>query len=125
MIVGIVLGRLLGISFQAENGQPFVRQNTGSDPLQVTTQAAVVLEPPKGGPRKDEIVGAGRSQPFEFAYRRLVVLGRSPISALSFQKRQDAPAGQRLLFAAPLIIVHQDAGAAGRDSLDDFLNRKL
>src|SRR6266849_1061161 len=125
MIVGIVLGRLLGISFQAENGQPYVLQNTGSDPQQVTTQAAVVLEPPKGGPRKDQVVGAGPTQPFEFANRRLVVRGRSPISAVSFQKRQDAPAGPCLLFAAPLIIVHQDEGAAGRNGLDDFLNREL
>jgi len=90
----------------------------------VTTQAAVVLEPPKGGPRKDEIVGAGLRNR---SSSRIAVSSSSALPNIGPLVPETARRAGRSapLVRGPLIIVHQDEGAAGRNGLDDFLNREL
>lgn len=108
---------------EVENSEPFVFQHATVSRLEVSVQISIMIEPPHGRPRENDVSTAGFPQAFYFPDRLLVVLGATPVLPVDFEKWQ---ASAMCIVAEPgLQFVHKNIGGAGGNDLTDLRQRPI
>src|SRR6266567_8758181 len=97
MMMGIVLGRLLGMDLgfpirwlrigrKSKNNQAVVLKDLDAPGAQELVESSVVVKPPKRGPGKNDVGSTSSAEPFQLTNGSAIIAGRSPVLAIMLDK---------------------------------------
>src|SRR5438034_11344181 len=86
---------------------------------QILIEGLIMVQPPEARPDKDDEAGSGLAQSLEFSNRSSIILRRSPVLSVFFEKGNGVWVRQ---FTANLLFIDQNERFSGRNKLPYFVN---